>query len=387
MNDFVYYNPVRIHFGKNALEALPEELAGVGKRVLLAYGGGSVKRTGLYDRILAALKAAGKEVCELSGIMPNPRTEKVYEGIDLCRRNGVDFLLAVGGGSTIDCCKAISVGARTDRDFWQAFYKNAEPAESAIPLGVILTMPATGSEMDKSSVITDWTAGEKNSYDSELTFPQFSILDPTLTYTLPKNQMINGIVDTMSHIFELYFSPPDTESVTDRLAEGLLKAVIASARAALKDPTDYTARANLMWGSSFALCGMLNNGKKTDWASHCIEHPLSALYDVAHGAGLAVIHPNYLEYIRGCAPERFARFARNVWEIDPAGKTGDEQAREGVARTRAFFRDELGAPSTLTELGIPESAIGRLAELTDLSCWSYKPLTRADVEAILRLSL
>lgn len=386
MLDFMYYNPVRVHFGKDAMDKLPEELAAVGKRVLLAYGGGSVKRTGLYDRVLAALHAAGKEVFELSGIMPNPRTEKVYEGIELCRKNRVDFLLAVGGGSTIDCCKAVAVGAETDRDFWQAFYKNGEEARSALPLGVILTMPATGSEMDKSSVITNWAAGEKNGYDSELTFPKFAILDPTLTYTLPKNQMVNGIVDTMSHIFELYFSPPDTESVTDHLAEGLLRTIIPAARAALADPKDYVARANLMWSSTFALCGMLNNGKKTDWASHCIEHPLSALYDVPHGAGLAVVHPNYLEYIRPCAPERFARFARNVWNVDPAGKTADEQAREGVARTRAFFR-ELGAPSTLTELGIPASAIGRLAELTDLNCWSYKPLSREDVAAILRLSL
>lgn len=386
MNDFRFYNPVRIHFGKNALEHLPEELATVGSRVLLVYGGGSIRRSGLYQRVTAMLKAAGKEVTELSGVMPNPRTEKVYDGIELCRQNGIEFILAVGGGSVIDCSKAISVGARTDRDFWQAFFVNWEEAEDAIPLGTILTIPATGSEMDRSSVITNWATGEKNGYDSDLTYPKFSILDPTLTYTLPKNQMVNGIADTLSHIWELYFSEPDTESVTDDLAEALMRRVISSARTALKDPTDYTARANIMWASTFALCGMLNNGKQTDWASHNIEHPLSAVFDVAHGAGLAVIHPNYMKYFCPYAPARYARYAVHVWGVDPSGKTDLEAAQEGIQRTRDFF-NEIGAPSTLTELGIPEDAIDDLAARTDLSCWAYQKLTRDDVKAILRMSL
>ena len=386
MNDFRFYNPVRIHFGKDAMEHLPEELASVGKKVLLVYGGGSIKRSGLYDRVAAMLKAAGKEVFELSGVMPNPRTEKVYEGIELCKKNGVEFILAVGGGSVIDCSKAIAVGARTDRDFWQAFFVNWEEAEDAIPLGTILTIPATGSEMDRSSVITNWATGEKNGYDSDLTYPKFSILDPTLTYTLPKNQMVNGIVDTLSHIWELYFSEPDTESVTDALAESLMRSVISAARVALNDPMDYTARANIMWASTFALCGMLNNGKKTDWASHNIEHPLSAVFDVAHGAGLAVVHPNYMKYFCAYAPERYARYAVHVWGVDPAGKTALEVAQEGVQCTRDFF-NEIGAPATLTELGIPESAIDDLAARTDMSCWAYKEMTREDVKAILRMAL
>lgn len=386
MNDFRFYNPVRIHFGKDALEHLPEELACVGKKVLLVYGGGSIKRSGLYDRVAAMLKDTGKEVFELSGVMPNPRTEKVYEGIELCKKNGVEFILAVGGGSVIDCSKAIAVGARTDRDFWQAFFVNREEAEDAIPLGTILTIPATGSEMDRSSVITNWATGEKNGYDSDLTYPKFSILDPTLTYTLPKKQMVNGIVDTLSHIWELYFSEPDTPSVTDDLAEALMRSVITSARTALRDPADYTARANIMWASTFALCGMLNNGKKTDWASHNIEHPLSAVFDVAHGAGLAVVHPNYMKYFCSCAPQRYARYAVNVWGVDPAGKTVLEVAGEGVQCTRDFF-NEIGAPATLTELGIPESAIDDLAARTDMSCWAYKKMTRDDVRAILHMAL
>ena len=386
MFDFRYYNPVRIHFGQEALNQLPEELAQVGRKVLLVYGGGSIKRSGLYDRVMGMLHDAGKEVFELPGVMPNPRTEKVYEGIELCKANGIDFILAVGGGSTIDCSKAIAVGAKTDKDFWEAFYMNWEDAEDAIPLGTILTIPATGSEMDKDAVVTNWATGEKNSYANDKMYPRFSILDPTLTYTLPKNQMVNGIVDTMSHIWELYFSIPDTESVTDNLAEALMRTVISAARTAIRNPEDYTARANIMWASSFALCGMLNNGKRTDWASHCIEHPLSAVFDVAHGAGLAVVHPTYMKYFCQYAPQRYARYAVNVWGVDPAGKTELEVAEEGIRCTRAFF-DELGAPATLTELGIPESAIERLVDLTDLSCWAYKELTREDVENILRMAL
>lgn len=386
MYDFKFYNPVRIHFGKDALTHLPEELALIGKKILLVYGGGSIKRSGLYDRVIAELAAAGKEVVELSGVMPNPRTEKVYEGIELCKKNGIEFILAVGGGSVIDCSKAIAVGSRTDRDFWQAFFVNWEEAEDAIPLGTILTIPATGSEMDRSSVITNWATGEKNGYDSDLTYPVFSILDPTLTYTLPKNQMVYGVVDTLSHIWELYFSEPNTESVTDALAEALMRSVISATRAALKDPMDYVARSNIMWASSFALCGMLNNGKKTDWASHNIEHPLSAVFDVAHGAGLAVVHPNYMKYFCSYAPERYARYAVQVWGVDPTGKSELEVAHEGIQCTREFF-NEIGAPATLTDLEIPESAIDDLAARTDLSCWAYKELTREDVKAILRMAL
>ena len=383
MLDFMYYNPVRVHFGKGALDELSGELERFGKRVLLVYGGGSIKRSGLYDRIMAALTQTGKTVFELPGVMPNPRTDKVYEGIGICRREGIDFILAVGGGSTIDCSKAIAVGSKTDADFWQAFFVEWQEAQDAIPLGVVLTIPATGSELDKSSVITNMATHEKNCYDSELAFPRFSILDPTVTYTLPKRQMVNGIVDTISHLYELYISPPDEECLTDALAEACLRTEIRAARQAVEDPENYNARADLMWASGFALCGMLNNGKKTDWESHNIEHPISALYDVAHGAGLAVVHPAYLEYILPDAVPRLKRLALRVWDIDPAGKSDEQIAREGVAATREFFR-ELGAPVTLGELGLGEDAVDRIADLTDLSCFSYRPITRDDVVAILR---
>jgi len=385
MNDFTYYNPVCIHFGKNALDELGEAIAPYAGPVLLVYGGGSIKRTGLYDRVMKILREAGRDVVELGGVMPNPRTEKVYEGIELCRKHNVGLILAVGGGSAIDCAKAVAVGAKTDKDFWQTFYVDAERATAAIPLGTVLTIPATGSEMDSSSVITNWAAGEKRGYDGDpLIYPKFSILDPTITYTLPKNQMAYGIVDTMSHLFELYFSAPDRENVTDDLAEGLMHALIRAAREAMADPQDYDARADLMWTSSVALCGMAGNGKDNDWASHNIEHAISALFDVPHGAGLAVVHPNYLEYIRPYATGKLARFARRIWGVE-ATLSEDEQAAEGIRRTRAFFH-ELGAPVTLAELGVSAAEIDRIAAATDLSAWSYKQLTQEDVKAILRMA-
>ena len=386
MTDFSYYNPVRIHCGKNAMFALPAELERFGKRVLLVYGGGSIRKTGLYDRILSILREAGKTVFELSGVMPNPRTEKVYEGIQICKTEQIDLLLAVGGGSVIDCAKAIALGARTDRDFWQTFFKDWEAAEDAVPLGVVLTIPATGSECNCSSVITNVETHEKNSYDSALAFPQFTISDPTLTYTLGKRQMVNGIVDTISHIYELYISPPDGLWLTDALAEAALRTEIQAARTAIHEPENYEARANLMWISSFALCGMLRNGKETDWASHCIEHPISALFDVAHGAGLAVVHPAYLDHICLSALPRLRRLAVEVWGVCPDEKSDVEIARAGILCTREFFR-ELGAPETLSQLGVPESAIAQVADLTDLSCFGYQKLAREDVIAILRSAL
>ena len=384
MDNFFYHVPTDIYFGKGQISHLGERMAQLSKKVLLVYGGGSIKRIGLYDEVIAQLKGAGIEYVELSGVEPNPRITSVRRGVELCREHGLTAVLAVGGGSTIDCSKAIAVGAPAEGDFWEKFYVNWESAETGIPLGVILTIPATGSELDKSAVITNFATGEKNCYDSEWEFPRFAILDPTLTYSLPKNQMVNGIVDTMSHLMELYISPPDDDFLTDNLAEAAMRTEIAAARRSIVEPTDYEARANLMWTSSFALCGMLNNGKKTDWESHCIEHPLSALFDVAHGAGLAVVHPAYLEFICESAAPRLARFARNVWGIDPAGKSESEQAKEGIAALKKFFHEELGAPATLRALGVPESCFARVAELTDLSCYSYRQLTADDVIEILR---
>ena len=386
MNDFMFYNPVRIHFGREAMGELEGELSAVGQRILLVYGGGSIKRTGLYDRVMEVMRKLGKEVFELPGVMPNPRAEKVYEGIELCRKHGIEFMLAVGGGSTIDCTKAISVGACTEKDFWTAFFKNKEKAEAAIPFGTVLTIPATGSEFDKSAVVTNMDTHDKNDYTDPFLYPKFTILDPTLTYTLPKNQMVNGVIDTMSHLYELYISPPDTLSLTDALSEAAMRTEIESARIAIREPENYIARANMMWTSSVALCGITGCGKATDWESHCIEHTLSALYDVPHGAGLAVVHPAFLAYtIDACTP-RLARLAVNVWGVSPAGKSEKELAQAAIDATRAFFH-ELGAPITLTELGVPESGIEAAADLADLGCCAYRRVTRDDVVNILRSAL
>ena len=297
MNDFMYYNPVRVHFGADAMSHLPEELGKFGANVLLTYGGGSIKRTGLYERVLDALRAAGKSVYELSGIMPNPRTEKVYEGIELCRKHKIDLILAVGGGSTIDCSKAIAVGAPAEGDFWEKFYVNWESAETGIPLGVILTIPATGSELDKSAVITNFATGEKNCYDSEWEFPRFAILDPTLTYSLPKNQMVNGIVDTMSHLMELYISPPDDDFLTDNLAEAAMRTEIAAARRSIVEPTDNEARAALR----FAACSITGKRPTGRATASSIRSPRSSTWRTAR---VSLLYTRRISSISARAPRR-----------------------------------------------------------------------------------
>lgn len=385
MQSFTFHNPTRIRFGTDALEALPEELAFLGKKILLTYGGGSIRKTGLYDRILALLHQAGKEVHELGGILPNPRKEKVYEGIALCKQYGIDAILAVGGGSVIDASKFIAAGARTDRDFWQAFLIDQEDCLDALPLGTILTLPATGSEMNSGGVISDWDAHIKTSYGHPLLYPRFSILDPSLTLTLPREQMIYGAVDTLSHIFEQYFSLPDDDNLSDDLSEALIKNIMVNLDQALKDPLDLQARSNLMWDSTMALNGLIGLGKEQDWMTHQIEHTLSAFYDIPHGAGLAIVHPNTLLYMIPKAPEKFARFAHRIFGISQDSLTLEEQATEGVLRLRAYF-DAIGAPATLQDVGIPAGDLDRLVQATEPYATSYLPdFSPEDVRAILNL--
>ncbi|MDR1255751.1 MAG: iron-containing alcohol dehydrogenase [Puniceicoccales bacterium] len=384
MRDFNFCNPVRVHFGQNAIRHLPAELADYGPNVLLIYGGGSIKKNGIYDAVIKIMGEQKKNVFELSGVMANPRTEKVYEGIEMVRENNIDFMLAVGGGSVIDCTKAISAGSRTDKDFWETFFIGRGECQDALPFGTILTIAATGSEMNSGGVITNWEKKIKTSYGHRRLFPKFSILDPIYTYTLPKNQMIYGAVDILSHIMEAYFSYPDDGNVSDDIAEALTKNVIANLNVALKEPTNYHARANLMWASSLALNGIINIGKEQDWMTHQIEHALSAFYDIPHGAGLAVVHPNYLKYVYGNAPKKFVRYAANVWQIPTAGKTEEKIALEGIGRLQQYFR-EIGAPTTLAEVNIPAEAIGEIAAGTNLLPGSYHPMTREDVKNVLLL--
>ena len=378
MNNFTFYNPVRVHFGKGQVTNLKEELKDYNK-ILVTYGGGSIKKNGVYDDVMKNLK--GKEVFELSGITPNPRTDKVYEGIKICKENDIDFILAVGGGSTLDCSKAIAMGAKTNEDFWDYFFEEKNKPTDAIKLGTVITMAGTGSEMDGSCVISNIERKKKYGYGHRLLYPVFSIIDPTYTYSLPKYQLISGTCDMFSHIMEEYFSEPDYENTTDNISESLMKTVIDSIRVALKNPEDYQARSNLMWVSTLAINGLTATGKSSDWLSHKLEHTLSAYFDVTHGMGLAVVHPNYLKFVYKNHLEKFRSFAINVWNIDPEGKTDEELALESIEALQNFFK-EIGAPTTLRELDIPKDKIKEMAENTAAYKTSYSDLSTSDIETI-----
>jgi len=353
--DFSFQNPTRSHFGKQALDYLESELTLFGPRVLLIYGGGSVKRTGLYDLVLKQLKRCRKKVRELSGVPSNPTASKVYEGISLAKAFQPDLILAVGGGSVIDCAKAIAAGALTHQDFWNTFFLQREKPVDALPIGVVLTMAGTGSEMNGGAVVTHEGSKRKTSMESGLLYPVFSILNPELTYTVPKEQMVSGICDIMSHILEVYMSPSDEDNLSDDLAEAILSSVIRSARGAVKNEQDYTARSNLMWAATLGLNGLLEGSKRQDWMVHQIEHQIGAYTNCPHGLGLSAISANYYRLVCPYAEDRFFRFATNVWKIDSQGKTRSQVAFLGIDALEAFFQ-EIGASTTLRELGMDENS-------------------------------
>ncbi len=389
MNSFDFHNPTKILFGAGKLERLGEQVAACGsKTVLLVYGGGSIKKTGLYDRVLSQLAGAGVRTVELPGVEPNPRVTTVRKGIELCRAEGVDLILAVGGGSVIDAAKAVAVGVPYEGDVWDFLMRRAK-ITAALPLGTVLTLSATGSEMNGNAVITNWEEKLKKSFASIYAYPKFSILDPTLTYTVPADQTVNGIVDMMSHVFEQYFSlTPDTP-LQERLCESILQTVIENGERALAEPEQYEARANLMLCGTYALNGgMISVGVQTDWATHAIEHEVSAIYDIAHGAGLSILFPNWMKYVCHSRPDRFVQFAVRVWNIDPAGKSEEEIALAGIQATRDYFT-RIGAPARLADLGIGNSEIGRMAKeaVKFGPIGSFKALHEDDVKAILQLSL
>ena len=384
MNKFVWYNPTKILFGEGAVEKMADELAGVGKNILLTYGGGSIKRNGIYDKVTQILASLGKNVFELSGIMPNPRKEIVYEGIDICKKNGIDFILAVGGGSVIDASKAIAAGALTELDFWDAFYMGDEELLAALPIGTVLTIPATGSEMNCGGVVTDWQNNIKTAFEHPLLFPVFSVMDPTYTYSLPREQIIYGAVDMFSHLFEVYFSEPNDNNLSDELAEAIMKNIMTNLDIALKDPYDYPARANLMWDGSMALNGITKLSKRQDWETHQIEHAMSAFFDIPHGAGLAVVHPNYMRYTYRAGLAKYVRFAKNVWGVDAAGKTDEEIAMEGIRATHDYFK-RIGAPTTLREVGIDAADADKIVSRTFLLRGGYMQCTEEDIKNIVLL--
>lgn len=381
--DFTYFNPTTIHFGKNALEKLSEELKNYGNTIMLAYGKGAIKRTGLYDKVVAVLKENGKTVVELSGIMPNPTYEKVMEGAKLVKENNVDLILAVGGGSTIDCAKAISVSAYCEGDAWTKYWINNETVDNKIvPVASILTMAGTGSEMNAGSVITNEEVKLKNGrvFESNVN-PKFSILNPEYTYTVPKYQMVAGIFDIMSHLMEMYFSGDD-DNTSDYMIEGVLRSVINSARVAINDPENYEARSNIMWSSSLALCTILGLGKAQDWEVHMIEHQLGAYTDCTHGMGLAAISLPYYRYIYKFGLDKFVRFAKEVWKVDDTGKTKEETALAGIDAMEDFMK-ECGIVTSIKELGATEEMLPLIADSTIL-CGGYKVLTAEEVLEILK---
>ncbi|MED4919777.1 MULTISPECIES: iron-containing alcohol dehydrogenase [Heyndrickxia] len=385
MNPFTFYNPTELIFGKGQLEKLDEKIDQLGKRILLVYGGGSIKRSGLYDKLQAIFEKKGCHVRELAGVEPNPRLSTVKKGISLIRENELDWILAVGGGSVIDCSKAIAGGALYDGDVWD-FYERKTKVEKALPLGTVLTLAATGSEMNKGSVITNWETQQK--HGASMTFPTFSILDPENTFTVPRNQTVYGISDTLSHVFEQYFSHTKEIPLQTGFAETIMKTVIENARKVLQNLEDYDARANLMLSSTFALNGLLATGVETDWATHSIEHAVSAVYDIPHGGGLAIIFPNWMKYVYKENIPRFKRFAVEVWGVDPAGKTDEEIALAGIDAVRAFF-NEIGAPSRLADYNIGDDKLDVMAEkaLPFGPIGNFKKLGKEDVREILKMSL
>ena len=388
LGNFIYYNPTKLYFGTEVEKNLTEALSNFGKKVLLIYGGGSIKTNGIYDTVTKALKATGKEVVELSGVMPNPTLEKLNQGIEVARENNVDLILAVGGGSTIDYSKGVAAGAYFDGNAWDAFWLHQkEPAadQKVIPVGSVLTLSGTGSEMNGGSVITDEANKLKiGKVFGERLIPKFAILNPEYTFTLPQNQMVAGIFDIMSHILEQYFSGDD-DSTSDYLAEGLMRSLITSSRVAVKDPRNYEARSNIMWIATWALNTLIGKGKTQDWEVHMIAHTIGAFTHATHGMALAAISPAYYRFILEYGLHRFVRFAKVVWEIPVEGKTDEQLAEAGIDALASWIK-EIGAATDISMLGVTEDMLDDIAASTILG-GGYKKLTPSDILSVLKSSL
>ncbi|OZB90592.1 iron-containing alcohol dehydrogenase [Paenibacillus sp. XY044] len=387
MKAFEFHNPTKLIFGQGQLDKLKTEVPKYGKKVLLVYGGGSIKRSGLYDNVLALLKEIDAEVTELAGVEPNPRLSTVHKGVDLCRANGIELILAVGGGSVLDCSKAIAVGAKYDGDMWD-FVERKAAAQAALPLGTVLTMAATGSEMNGGSVITNEETKEKMGWGSPHAFPAFSILDPVNTYSLPKDQTVYGMVDMMSHVLEHYFHQETNTPVQDGFCETVLRTVIETAPKLINDLENYEYRSTIMYCGTMALNGVLNMGMSGDWATHNIEHAVSAVYDIPHGGGLAILFPNWMKYNLNVDPGRFKRLAVNVFNVDPAGKSDEQVGEEGIQALREFW-SSIGAPARLADYDIDDSQIEVMAEKSVRfgPFGNFRKLNKEDVIEIYKMSL
>ncbi len=381
--DFNFHNPTKIYFGKTAIDNLSAELANYGKTVLLVYGKNAIKKIGLYDKVIGILNTAGKNVIELAGIKPNPSYSQLLEGARIVREHHVDLILAVGGGSTIDCAKGISVSAYCDGDPWTKYWENGEAVSNKIvPVGSILTMAGTGSEMNGGSVITNEEKMLKNGnvFGPEV-YPKFSILNPEYTFSVPKYQMASGVFDTMSHLMEQYFSGED-DNTTDYLIEGVMKALINSAKIAMKNLADYEARSNIMWCATLGLNYITGLSKTQDWEVHMIEHQLGAYTDCTHGAGLAAISPAYYRYICKYGLDKFVRFAKNVWEINTDAMTKEEAAEASITKLESFIKT-LELPLSLKEFGATEEMLPLIANSTVFG-GGYKNMNAEDILCVLK---
>lgn len=387
LGNFVYSNPTKIYFGKESLENLEKELENYGENILLTYGGGSIKKSGLYDKVIKIIENAGKKVTEVSGVMPNPTVEKLYEGCKKAKENNVDLILAVGGGSVCDYSKAVSVSTYCEEDPWDKYFLRMEDVNNKIiPVGCILTMVGTGSEMNGGSVITNHDSKLKIGHVfGDNVFPKFSILNPEETFTVPKYQMVSGIFDIMSHILEQYFSGED-DCASDYIMEGMLKSLIHSAEVAVENPLDYEARSNIMWISTWALNTMVAKGKSTDWMVHMIGQSIGAYTDATHGMTLSAVSIPYYKHIMPYAIPKFKRYAVNVWNVNPDGKDDKQVALEGLERMEEFMRS-IGVVMNISELGVTEDMFSGIADGTFIMDGGYKVLDKNEIIEILKESM
>ncbi len=388
LGNFEFANKTKLYFGEDSLNYLNTELPKYGKNVQLIYGGGSIKKNGIYDKVVEILKAGGKEIFEDGGVMPNPTVEKLYEGVEIARKNHVDLLLAVGGGSCCDYAKAVSVSVNCSEDPWEKYYvKFEEPSCELVPVGCVLTMVGTGSEMNAGSVITNHATKQKigHVFADENVMPRFSILNPKFTYTLPERQMVAGIYDIFSHICEQYFSGED-DNTSDYIAEGLMKSLIHSSRIALKNPQDYEARSNIMWTATWALNTLIAKGKTTDWMVHMLGQAVGAYTDATHGMTLSAVSLPYYRHILPYGLQKFKRFAVEVWGVETINKSDEQIALEGLDAMEGWMR-ELGLAMNLRELGVTEDMIEGITQSTLIMNGGYKVLTTEEIVTILTQSL
>ncbi len=386
LGNFTYCNPTKLYFGKDALNGLNEELPKYGKNALLVYGGGSIKKNGIYDKVVAILKANGKNVYEDAGVMPNPTVEKLNEGIERAKKAKADLILAVGGGSVCDYAKAVSVSVNCNDDAWDKYFiRFEEPTCDIIPVGCVLTMVGTGSEMNGGSVITNHAQKLKIGHVfGEKVFPKFSVMNPEFTFTLPEYQMVSGIYDIMSHILEQYFSGTD-DNTSDYIMEGLLRSLIHSADVAFENPADYEARSNIMWTATWALNTLVAKGKSTDWMVHMLGQAVAAYTDATHGMTLAAVTMPYYKYILPYGTAKFARYAVNVWNVNPKGKTQEQIANEGLTAMEKWMR-KIGLVMNITELGATKEMLDGMVKSTLVMDGGYKVMNEKDIRAVLQES-